>query len=144
MKFVREGPKAFVPMTECVFQGAIEHLNAHVKEILDGVPIPSHFVASSPCVLKRSHSPPIQRSLLRSVARHGNAYRNRAWSRRSVPDSELSPKACALVSSRRECVLFRDLSGLFRTFGEDDRKITKKAQTPEPAASDLAPAKRIP
>jgi hypothetical protein len=26
-------------------------------------------------------------------------------------------------------------SWLFRTFGEDDRKITNKAQTPKPAAS---------
>jgi hypothetical protein len=31
-------------------------------------------------------------------------------------------------------VLLSELSGLWRTFGEDNRKITKKAQTPEPAA----------
>jgi hypothetical protein len=31
-------------------------------------------------------------------------------------------------------VLLWELFGLWRTFGEDDRKITEKAQTPEPAA----------
>jgi len=31
-------------------------------------------------------------------------------------------------------VLSSELSGFWGTFGEDDRKITKKAQTPEPAA----------
>ena len=40
----RDGPKAFVPMAECVFQGAIEHLNANVEKALDGVPVPSHLL----------------------------------------------------------------------------------------------------
>ena len=30
-------PKAFVPITECVFQSAIEHLNANVEKAQDGV-----------------------------------------------------------------------------------------------------------
>ncbi len=35
MGLVRDRPKAFVPMTECVFQSAIEHLNANVEKALD-------------------------------------------------------------------------------------------------------------
>jgi hypothetical protein len=41
---VSDRPEAFVPMTECVFQSPIEHMNANVKEPLDGMPVSSHLL----------------------------------------------------------------------------------------------------
>ena len=41
---LRERPKAFVPMTKCVFQGAVEHLNADIKKSLDCVPVTSRLL----------------------------------------------------------------------------------------------------
>ena len=38
------GPKAIVPMAECVFQSALEHPNANAEKALDGVPAPSHLL----------------------------------------------------------------------------------------------------
>jgi hypothetical protein len=31
-------------MSKCIFQGAIQHVNAYVEETLDGVPVPSHLL----------------------------------------------------------------------------------------------------
>lgn len=42
--FGSQRAKAFVPMTECVFQSAIEHLNGNVEKALNGVPVPSHLL----------------------------------------------------------------------------------------------------
>jgi hypothetical protein len=44
MGLVRDRPEAFVPMTECVFQSPIEHMNANVEKPLDGIPVPSHLL----------------------------------------------------------------------------------------------------
>jgi hypothetical protein len=32
------------PLTECIFQSAIEHMNANVEKALNGVPVPSHLL----------------------------------------------------------------------------------------------------
>ena len=37
-------PEASVPMPECIFQCAVENMNANVQERLDGVPVPSHLL----------------------------------------------------------------------------------------------------
>jgi hypothetical protein len=31
-------------MSKCVFQGAIQHMNANIEETLDSVPVPSHLL----------------------------------------------------------------------------------------------------
>src|SRR3954453_23905713 len=36
-------PKATMPMAERVFQGAIEHVDPYVQELLDRVPVPPHL-----------------------------------------------------------------------------------------------------
>ena len=36
--------EALVPMTECVFQSAIEPMNANVWKPPDGIPVPSHLL----------------------------------------------------------------------------------------------------
>jgi hypothetical protein len=41
LEFIRNWPKGFVPMTEHVFQGAVQHMNADVKKSLDGVSVPA-------------------------------------------------------------------------------------------------------
>jgi len=41
---VSDRPEALVPMTECVFQRAVEHMNANVQKPLDGIPVPSHLL----------------------------------------------------------------------------------------------------
>jgi hypothetical protein len=41
---VSDRPEAFVPVTECVFQSPIEHMNANVYKPLDGIPVPSHLL----------------------------------------------------------------------------------------------------
>jgi len=40
----RDRPKAFGPITERIFQSAIQHMNANVEEALDDVPVPSHLL----------------------------------------------------------------------------------------------------
>ena len=37
-------PKASMPMPEGVFQGAVEHMNPYVQELLDRIPVPPHLL----------------------------------------------------------------------------------------------------
>jgi hypothetical protein len=37
-------PKALVPMAKCIFQGAVENVNAYFEEELDSVPVPPHLL----------------------------------------------------------------------------------------------------
>jgi hypothetical protein len=37
-------PETLVPMSKCVFQGAIQHVTANIEETLDSVPVPSHLL----------------------------------------------------------------------------------------------------
>jgi hypothetical protein len=37
-------PESLVPMSKCVFQGAIQHVNTNIEETLDSVPVPSHLL----------------------------------------------------------------------------------------------------
>src|SRR5580704_11624041 len=41
---IRDWPKSLVPLPECIFQGAVQHVNPDVEETLDSVPVPSHLL----------------------------------------------------------------------------------------------------
>jgi hypothetical protein len=41
---VGDRPKAFVPLTECIFQSVIEHMDTNIEKALDGVSVPSHLL----------------------------------------------------------------------------------------------------
>src|ERR1700722_12717536 len=40
----RDWPETLVPMSKCVFQAAIQHVNANIEETVDSVPGPSHLL----------------------------------------------------------------------------------------------------
>jgi hypothetical protein len=72
-------PETLVPMSKCVFQGAIQHVNANIEETLDSVPVPSHLLLLHhsfgdnlvDCRLDEPGRDPLSRTVTLSIIGHG-------------------------------------------------------------------------
>ena len=102
-------PEALVPMTECIFQGVIENVNADREEGLDSVPAPSHLLL----FVHPFRDDLVDRGFGES-GRYFEIYyetdcRSPASNRHSVPDNESYPAAYCPVFLALGCARRNEL-----------------------------------